>query len=86
MDNKILDNINEEIARIGRALEMLNASKGKNLIDEQNRVKTRNLLSVTQQNLKDIANELSKPRIMESMATSASNAKRTKSTETKLGK
>ena len=86
MDNKILDTINEEITRINRALEMLNASKGKEPIDEQNRAKTRNLLTVTKQNLEALSKSLSKPRLVKNMAKSAINKQDTKLNDTKLAK
>lgn len=86
MNNKILDGINEEIARINRALEMVNASKGKDASDEQNRVKTRNLLTVTKQNLEALAKSISKPRLVKKMTKSATNKQDTKSNDTKLGK
>ncbi len=86
MNNKILEDINEEIARIERALEMVNASKGKDASDEQNRVRVRNLLIITKQNLEALSKSLSKPRLVKHMTTSNSNTKNAKSTGTKLGK
>ena len=78
MNNKILDGINEEIARINRTLEMVNASKGKDASDEQNRVKTRNLLTVTKQNLEALAKSMSKPRLVKNMTKSATNNQNSK--------
>ena len=84
MENKILDTINEEIARIDRALEMLNSSKGKEPLDEQNRAKTRNLLTMTKQNLETLSKSISRPRLVKNMASSAKNNNKTVSTN--LGK
>lgn len=85
MDNKILNDINEEIKRIERALEFISAMRGKDYSDEENRFRSKNLLTISKQNLESIVKSASKTRLVENM-TSNSNSQTEQSTESTLGK
>lgn len=58
--NQVLDVINNEIARIDRAIEILSVSRGKDLTYEENRLRTKNLLTMSKQNLQSLTLSLSK--------------------------